>query len=113
MALTKQPDLQITVIEPDGQHVEYTVRPDNRDRVRYDLIRERKGWPAMQAAPFVSGTVLAWSVLEREGKTTLDVEQFLANCTHVTAVDEAGDPLTAESIEQVQPFPKAQGSTSL
>ncbi|MCM3577450.1 hypothetical protein M3686_04785 [Micrococcus luteus] len=79
------------ITEDAGQYVETVVQTDNRDAVRFDMLRSRKGWPAMKDAPMLWMTVLAWSAMRREQATDLDVEAFLEAALQVQPVNEAGD----------------------
>lgn len=77
MARLVTPRLAVTVLENGSDEVEYTVQTDNRDAVRFDMIRARKGYPAMDEAPILWMSVLAWSALNREGKVGNDVERAI------------------------------------
>lgn len=81
--------------------IEYTVQPDNRDMVRWDLIRSRKGWPATSDAPILWATVVAYFALRRSGELGDEtVEAFIDRAVSVTYVNpETGEPLTAEQMQ--------------
>lgn len=74
--------------------VEYTIQTDNRDMVRFDLIRGRNRWPGTDEAPMLWLTVLAWSCLSREGKLPgKSADSEIDRIISVTPVDENGDPI--------------------
>lgn len=89
MARMVSPRLLVTL--DDGN--EYDIQTDNRDMVRFDLLKGRKQWPSMQDAPLLWITVLAWSCLHREGKLPGDVEKALDQIVAVEALDEDGNPV--------------------
>lgn len=68
------PRIRITL--DDG--MEHDVQTDNRDAVRFDMLRARMGWPSMSDAPVLWATVMAWSALARAGKmpTTCVADQL-------------------------------------
>lgn len=102
MARMVSPRLLVTL--DDG--IEYDIQTDNRDMVRFDLLKGRKQWPSMQEAPMLWVTVLAWSCLAREGKIPQDVgvEKGIDRIIAVEALDEDGnvvdldDPAIAEAV---------------
>ncbi|WP_311878680.1 hypothetical protein [Microbacterium forte] len=77
--------------------IEYTVEGDNRDMVRFDLIRARKGWPGSSDAPILWATVVAYFALRRSGEVpeSETVEQFIDRAVHVTYLKD-GEPVTPE-----------------
>ena len=84
---------------------EYTVQTDNRDMVRFDLMRGRKQWPTMQEAPMLWLTFLAWSALSREKELPgADVDKELDRILSVDVVDDDGnvvdldDPDVADAV---------------
>lgn len=92
--------------------IEYTVEGDNRDMVRFDLIRARKSWPGSSDAPILWATVVAYFALLRSGSIpqTETVEQFIDRAVNVTYLKD-GEPVTpeqaiaGESGDDVAPFP--------
>ena len=100
MARMVSPRLLVTL--DDGN--EYDIQTDNRDMVRFDLLKGRKQWPSMQEAPMLWVTVLAWSCLARENKLAEDVEKGIDRIIAVEALDEDGnvvdldDPAIAEVV---------------
>ena len=77
---------------------EYTIQTDNRDLVRFDLIRGRHKWPTLQDAPKLWATVIAWSCLAREGKLPgQNVEAELDRILAVDLLDEDGNPVDINS----------------
>lgn len=80
--------------------IELTVVTDNRDRVRFDLTRNRKGWPSSSDAPMLWVTVCAYFAVQRAGQfTELSVEQFIDRAINIQMVNPDGSPLTREQIE--------------
>lgn len=71
------------------------VQTDNRDRVRWDIIRGRKGWPEAKEAPSLWMTILAWNALRRSGEPVGDDPAsnggFLDQVVGVYAIDENGE----------------------
>ena len=65
MAQLKFPRVLVTIERSDGTEAELTVQTDNRDAVRFDLLRARKGWPPMADAPLLFMTALAWLAIRR------------------------------------------------
>lgn len=108
MARMVSPRLLVTL--DDGN--EYDIQTDNRDMVRFDLLKGRKQWPSMQEAPMLWVTVLAWSCLARENKLPEDVEKGIDKIIAVEALDEDGnvvdldDPAIAEAVS-VDPTKRA------
>lgn len=83
------PRVRVVIEDAAGELTETLVQTDNRDAIRFDLIRSRKGWPGMQEAPMLWMTVLAWNAIKRSGGTTDDVETFLDKVVQITPVDQA------------------------
>ena len=108
MARMVSPRLLVTL--DDGN--EYDIQTDNRDMVRFDLLKGRKQWPSMQEAPMLWVTVLAWSCMARENKLAEDVEKGIDRIIAVEALDEDGnvvdldDPAIAEAVS-VDPTKRA------
>ena len=108
MARMVSPRLLVTL--DDGN--EYDIQTDNRDMVRFDLLKGRKQWPSMQEAPMLWVTVLAWSCLARESKLPEDVEKGIDRILAVEALDEDGnvvdldDPAITEAVS-VDPTKRA------
>ena len=85
------PRVRVVVDDPAKGMVEVVLQTDNRDLVRWDVTRARKGWPEFKDSPFLWLTFLAWSVMQREGQTTLKLDAFLDTCTEASAVKKDGD----------------------
>lgn len=81
--------------------LEYTVRTDNRDMVRRELITARKGWPDAEAAPILAMSLISYSALLRSGEVPANepVEKFLDRCVSARFVNEDGSPVTREQVE--------------
>jgi len=81
--------------------IEYTIQTDNRDLVRWDLVRGRKGWPTSTDAPVLWATVVSYFALLRAGEiqNTESVEAFIDRAVAVQFIKpETGEPLTADEI---------------
>lgn len=94
-----KPILRVTLEDPtaDGQLVEYTVQTDNRDAVRFDIMRARQNWPGGDVAPMLWMTVQAWSAMRRskvEPFASMKAEAFFDVCVDLVPVDEDGNPIT-------------------
>lgn len=109
------PRVIVTLEQPNGQLREYTVQTDNRDGVRWDLLRSRKNWPKGSDAPMLWMTVLAWSAMLRSGEAGIeaDVEKFIERCLQVTS-DKANEQEEAAGNEAgaVDPFPQGADTGS-
>lgn len=100
------PRVRVVLDDPEKGAVEIVVQTDNRDLVRWDVTRAAKKWPEFQAAPFLWTTFLAWSVMQREGHTSLKLDAFLETCTESAVVGKAGDDIDdPEDAETVGPTP--------
>lgn len=101
MTTTRLSAPRIRVVLDDPQHgaIEVVVQADNRDLVRWDITRRTKNWPEFQEAPFLWQTFLAWSVLQREGQTSLKLDAFLDTCAEAAVVGKAGDVLDDTDTE--------------
>ena len=95
MAQLKFPRVLVTIERSDGTLAELTVQTDNRDAVRFDLLRARKGWPPMADAPLLFMTSLAWLAIRRSDASILpdDAEKALDMIVDVTPVDADGNPV--------------------
>lgn len=103
-----KPRLRVIVEGDLDELVAIDIQTDNRDAVRFDLMRRLKKWPDLQEAPMLWYTVLAWSALKRAKQTPwgeFKVEEWLDDvCLDVIPIDEAGneikiDPATGEPVE--------------
>ena len=95
MAQLKFPRVLVTIEGNDGALSELTVQTDNRDAVRFDLLRARKGWPPMADAPVLFMTAVAWLAIRRSDASILpdDAEAALDRIIDVNPVDEDGNPV--------------------
>lgn len=94
--------IAVTLEQPGTDDLkEITVRTDNRDMVRWELIASRKGWPAATAAPVLSLSVMAYSALLRAGEVqgTENVETFLDRCVGARFVNEDGSAVTLAQVQ--------------
>ena len=99
------PRIRVVVDEPGRDAVEVIVQTDNRDLVRWDVTRARKGWPEFQDAMFLWSTFLAWSVMQREKQTSLKLDDFLDQCVEASplAAETPDDPEGVETVGPTQP----------
>lgn len=98
--MNTSPIVKVTLEQADGSAVEYVVQTDNRDRVKFDLISNSRGWPSAQTAPTLWITVLAWNALRRSDvDLDMHVDKFIDKCIDVHAVNENGDRLTRAQLE--------------
>lgn len=109
-----KPRIALQLEQPDGQLAELVVQTDNRDYVRWDMTRNRKQWPELQAAPFLGQTFLAWAALTRAGDLPdgESFEDFQERCLHVQAITADGDAATDEDDLTVGPTRTDHGSVS-
>lgn len=109
-ALVEQPG------KPDAELAEVVLRCDNRDMVRYDLLRERKSWPQGHQAPMLWLTVQTWSALNREKHELAgaSVEDFLTRCVLINRVNEDGSDIdpNAENADGEPVNPTQPGAES-
>ena len=94
------PVFDVILDNHDGTYLEAKVQTDNRDAIRWDLTRGKRGWPDIQAAPFLWGTFMAWSALGRAGDITETFDDFQERCLQASAKHDEVDPtqLAPESI---------------
>ena len=90
------------VLEQPGSDdtLELIVVTGNRDRVRFDLARVRKGWPASNEAPMLWATVCAYFAVQRSGQfPDLTLDEFLDRALVVEMVNPDGTSLTRAQID--------------
>lgn len=89
---------RVRVIMEQGEDlVQIDVQTDNRDAVRFDLLRAVKHWPGADTAPMLWMTVQAWSALKRskvEPWGSLKVDDFMDQCVDVVPIDQDGAVIT-------------------
>lgn len=101
----KRQNIEVVLEQPGTDDLlEYVVRTDNRDLVRWDLTRVRRGWPATSEAPFLWMTVLGYFALIRAGEISdkENVEAFIDRCLSAKFVNEDGSPVTAGQADAGQ-----------
>lgn len=95
-----RPRVRVVLEAGDGQLVQVDVQTDNRDAVRFDVMRSRKNWPGGDTAPMLWMTVQAWSALKRSNDAQLaatfadqlkDVDKFFDACVDVVPIDADGN----------------------
>ncbi len=108
----------VTVVVQDGaEQKQITVQTDNRNQVKYDLLRATRGWPSQSEAPSLWLTILAWHALALAGHLhpNEQFETFQDRCYEVYLSDEEGTRLTSDQIKEragltvgpTQPAPEA------
>ena len=100
MAQLKFPRVLVTIEQADGTVAEVAVQTDNRDAVRFDLMRARKGWPTMADAPLLFMTAVAWLAIRRSDASILpdDAETAIDMIVDVTPVDADGNPVDDSDV---------------
>lgn len=66
--------MKLTVTLNNGE--QHSVEPNNIDRLKWDLNRQKQGWPSMEEAPFIGMTFLAWSAMRRANLYTASWKDF-------------------------------------
>lgn len=100
-----QPRCRVVLEDDAGELTEYVVQTSNRDAVRFDITRGRKGWPAVNDAPMLWMTFCAWSAMSRGKDTGLKLDEFLDACVEVQAIDADGNPIKSSDTAGVQVDP--------
>lgn len=95
------PQLRV-VLEHGDQLEQIDVQTDNRDAVRFDLLRERKGWPKMADGPMLWATTLAWNALRRSKHPAItdNVEKDLDKFVSVEILDDDGQPKDVDDVTE-------------
>ena len=62
-----QVEIITTALSDDDTPQALTIQTDNRDQVRWELARDREGWPDQTKAPALFTAYIAWSALARSG----------------------------------------------
>lgn len=96
MASIKTSHVKAQIEQPGSTDVtEVVIRCDNRDMVRYDLMRERKSWPQGHEAPMLWLTVQVWSALAREQHELAgpSVDEFINRCVLINRVNPDGSEI--------------------
>lgn len=98
--MMKRQTLSVTLEQPGTDDLlEFIVQTDNRDMVRWDLSRNRYGWPAVGDAPVLWATVTSYYALIRSGKIKgMTVEEFIDRAIDVRYVKPDGTTLTADDV---------------
>lgn len=77
----------------------HDVTADNRDAVRFDMVRARLGWPPMKESPMLWATFMAWSALARAGVFDGRAEEELDRIVSIESLEDeehvAADPTKA------------------
>lgn len=97
----------LTVITRKGdQHEQVTVQTDNRNQVKYDLMRAHRGWPTQKDAPSLWLTILAWHALALAGHAVNEeFETFNERCLEVYLSDADGNRLTTDQVKAMAEVP--------
>jgi hypothetical protein len=88
----RQPGQRVE-IHLDGAPGPLTVTVDNRDRIAFEKVQNKRGWPKAADAQNLAMTFVCWSAAKRAGLTALTYEQFEAALIDYDAIaDEPADP---------------------
>lgn len=84
--------VRVVLEDPDApdELVEFEVRVDNRDLLRWDKTAPRQKWDASKT-PFIFQTFIAWSAARRAGATELEFGAFEEVCLEATDLKEDED----------------------
>ena len=83
-----------------GTEVEHTVTIRNPDLVRWDTTRHTHKWPAMEEAPVMWATFVAWAACKRLGLTSAKWEEWRdEECQAVHMPQPDGDEVDPTSRE--------------
>ncbi|GAB2558810.1 hypothetical protein [Leucobacter ruminantium] len=94
------PVVTVTLQNGDEQQ-QITVKTDNRNQVKYDLLRSQKDWPGQKEAPTLWLTIIAWHALALAGPARDEpFELFNERCLEVYLSDEDGRRLTAAEVKR-------------
>lgn len=100
--MMKSPIVTVT-LQQNGDQQQVTVQTDNRNQVKYDLLRATRNWPAQKEAPTLWLTILAWHALALAGHIRDEAfEMFNDRCLDVYLSDEDGNRLTVDQIKESQ-----------
>ncbi|WP_024357254.1 hypothetical protein [Leucobacter chironomi] len=90
------------VLQTGNEQQAVTVQTDNRNQVKYDLLRANRGWPVQKDAPSLWLTILAWHALALAGHLPPNeqFETFNDRCLEVYLSDSDGTRLTPDQIKE-------------
>lgn len=92
-----KPKLRLVLEDSAGDLVQVDVQTDNRDAVRFDVLRARKNWPGGDTAPMLWLAVQAWSAIKRsklEPWASMNVDKFVEEaCVDLLPLDADGNPI--------------------
>lgn len=101
-----KPRLRVVLEYPDStgdELAQLDIQTDNRDAVRFDLMRARMNWPGGQDSPVLWMTVQAWSAIKRskvEPWHSLAFDKFNELCVDLAAIDAEGNVIRkADQVE--------------
>lgn len=83
------------------------VRVLNPDYLRWDLSRQKRGWPVGPEAPFLFATFLAWSAAKREGHFAGSYEEFTEQAIDITPIKQDEDQDAGDVIRPTRSVPEA------
>lgn len=99
--LITKPRLRLLLEQPGQDNlVQLDIQTDNRDQVRFDVMRARQGWPGGDVAPMLWMTVQAWSAIKRAGLepwSGMAFEKFNELCVDLNPIDRDGNLITDEA----------------
>lgn len=79
---------------------EYDLQTDNRDMVRFDLMRAKKQWPTVTDAPLLWMTFLAWHALVRSSVLPgVSVDKEMDEIIQVSMIDEDGNLIDGSEVD--------------
>jgi hypothetical protein len=84
---------QLVELWLDGADEPVTVSIDNRDRIAFEKVQTKRGWPKAADAQNLAMTFVCWSAAKRAGLTTATYEQFEAALVDYDVIkDVPADP---------------------
>lgn len=88
----RQPGQRVELhLEHEPEPLEVTI--DNRDRIAFEKVQNKRGWPKAQDAQNLAMTFVCWSAAKRAGLTVLPYEAFEAALIDYDVLAEApADP---------------------
>src|SRR5690242_562772 len=87
---------KITVHLAGREDEPLVVTTANPDLVRWDMTRSKHGWPAMEDAPMLWATFVAWAAAKRTGAYDQSWDQWSNH-------DALSVEFDAEGVEQADP----------
>ncbi|WP_144267679.1 hypothetical protein [Leifsonia xyli] len=104
------PRLSVAYAPPGAPAATLVCRPGYSDAARYEIARDRAGWPALDDAPLFAMAFMAWSAIKRDPAApgvlkTPTVDAFLDVIQNVSpALDDRGEAVTSR-VDPTLPGP--------